>query len=227
MRKLILATLVAALAASIGPVIVLRWVPPPTTAFMLIARHGDSLSQPRCTRIEQQWVDWDHISGDAKLAVIAAEDQRFPIHNGFDWQAIGEAVEDRARGGRLRGASTLSQQLAKNLFLWPDRSWSRKALEAYFTTLIEATWSKRRILETYLNVAQFDRCVFGIEAAARNAFGKSAAGIETWEAAKLAAVLPHPARYRAAPPSPYVRERAAWIIEQMRMLGGERYLAGL
>jgi monofunctional biosynthetic peptidoglycan transglycosylase len=159
--------------------------------------------------------------------VIAAEDQQFPFHAGFDVESIREAVRDNARGGRVRGASTITQQVAKNLFLWPGRSWARKALEAWFTVLIEVTWPKERILETYLNVAEFGRGTFGVEAAARHFFGKPALRLSRREAATLAAVLPNPKQFRVERPSRYVRERRDWILRQMAALGGPRYLEEL
>jgi monofunctional biosynthetic peptidoglycan transglycosylase len=169
-------------------------------------------------------VAWDAISPYAGIAVIASEDQRFAEHWGFDLDSIQDAIEEREGGGRSRGASTISQQVAKNLFLWPGRSWLRKGLEAYFTVLIELLWSKQRILEVYLNVAQFGDRIFGVDAASRRFFGKRASALSAREAALLAAVLPNPVRMRADDPSPYVRERARWIQRQMQSLGGPGYL---
>src|SRR5688572_3911794 len=142
---------------TLGSVILLRWVDPPTSAFMV---------RERLTRsVQHRWVDWPQISPHIKVAVIAAEDQKFPSHHGFDLDSINDALEDRDRGRRVRGASTISQQVAKNLFLWPGQSWIRKGLEAYFTVLIEPLWPKRRILEVYLNLAEFGSGVFGVGAA--------------------------------------------------------------
>jgi monofunctional biosynthetic peptidoglycan transglycosylase len=161
-----------------------------------------------------------------QLAVVAAEDQKFPYHSGFDLESISDAVEDRLRGDRLRGASTITQQTAKNLFLWPGRSFVRKGLEAWFTMLLELCWSKARILEVYLNIAEFGRGIYGVEAAAGHFFGKPAADLGPGEAAVLAAVLPSPKRLHANRPSAYVQDRARWILEQMRMLG-PGYLSGI
>jgi monofunctional biosynthetic peptidoglycan transglycosylase len=164
------------------------------------------------------WVPWSRISPHAAVAVIAAEDQKFLLHDGFDFEAIEKAVDDAGRGKRLRGASTISQQVAKNLFLWPGQSWVRKGLEAWFTVWIEFLWPKRRILEVYLNSAQFGRGIWGVQAASRQYFGKDAARLTQPEAALLAAVLPSPTRYRVVNPGPYVRQRQTWILGQMNRL---------
>ena len=197
---------------TILPVILLRWVDPPTSAFML----REQLTRP----IQHRWVDWPQISPQVKVAVIASEDQKFPEHHGFDLDSINEALEERERGRRVRGASTISQQVAKNLFLWPGQSWVRKGFEAYFTVLIETLWPKRRILEVYLNVAEFGSGVFGVGAASEVYFGKRAARLSASDAALLAAVLPNPKRLRVAAPSRYVRSRQDWILGQMRGIGG-------
>ncbi|MFO7306036.1 MAG: monofunctional biosynthetic peptidoglycan transglycosylase [Gammaproteobacteria bacterium] len=210
------------LLASGTLVLSLRWLNPPTTAFMLRER---SLAPD--LRIRHEWVAWDAISAHAKLAVIAAEDQRFPDHAGFDFASINDALRDIERGRRVRGASTISQQVAKNLFLWPGQSWVRKGVEAYFTVLIELAWSKQRILEVYLNVAEFGRGIYGVGAASDAFFGKTAAQLTASEAALLAAVLPSPKRMRVDAPSPYVRSRQQWILQQMHALGGRKVLDGL
>lgn len=176
-------------------------------------------------RVDYRWVSWNDISASMKLAVIAAEDQRFLQHNGFDFDSIVSAVDDHLEGRRLRGASTISQQVAKNLFLWSGRSYFRKLLEAYFTMLIELSWSKHRILEVYLNTAEFGSGVYGVSSAAHQFFGKRAVQLASWEAASLAAVLPSPQRYRVQNPSPYVKSRRAWILKQMQQLGSYRYLS--
>ncbi len=159
-----------------------------------------------------EWRDWDRISKNAALAVVASEDQLFPNHNGFDFKQIDKALEARERGRRVRGASTISQQVAKNLFLWPGQSWVRKGLEAGITVLIEACWDKRRILEVYLNVAEFGRGTYGVQAASRRFFRKDADRLTAAEAALLAAVLPAPKRFKVDAPSRYVRIRQAWIV---------------
>ena len=171
------------------------------------------------------WVGMDKISPWMGLAVIAAEDQTFPTHWGFDVDAIQKAVSHNERNAsRIRGASTLSQQTAKNLFLWDGRSWLRKGLEAGLTLGMETVWSKRRILTVYLNVAEFGEGVFGVEAAAQRYFNKPASRLTMSEAALLAAVLPNPIRFKAGAPSGYVRSRQAWIMRQMRQLGGEGFM---
>ncbi|WP_336218163.1 monofunctional biosynthetic peptidoglycan transglycosylase [Citrobacter amalonaticus] len=171
------------------------------------------------------WVSMDEISPWMGLAVIAAEDQTFPDHWGFDVAAIEKALSHNERNeNRIRGASTLSQQTVKNLFLWDGRSWFRKGLEAGLTVGVETVWSKKRILTVYLNIAEFGDGVFGVEAAAQRYFGKPASRLTQSEAALLAAVLPNPLRYKAAAPSGYVRSRQAWILRQMRQLGGESFM---
>jgi monofunctional biosynthetic peptidoglycan transglycosylase len=172
-------------------------------------------------------VGWNDISREAALAVVAAEDQKFAEHAGFDFEAIEDAIDERGTRTRVRGASTISQQVAKNLFLWPERSWLRKGIEVWFTLWIELLWPKQRILETYLNVAEFGPGVYGVEAAANAYFHKRAVALDRYEAALLAAVLPNPARLHAARPSSYVLERQSWIVRQMRALGGQSYLARL
>jgi monofunctional biosynthetic peptidoglycan transglycosylase len=209
------------LALLLGVVLVLpwRWIDPPTTAF--IARERIDRAGP----VHYRWRSWGEISPHLAIAVVAAEDQKFPVHHGFDFESISKAVRDRVR--RPRGASTISQQVAKNLFLWRERSLLRKGLEAYLTLFVEGCWPKRRILEVYLNVAQFGPGVFGAGAASELLLGKSAADLTPGDAALLAAVLPSPRRMSPRHPSRYVLERAAEIEEEVRSLGGTRYLAGL
>ncbi|KGE77387.1 monofunctional biosynthetic peptidoglycan transglycosylase [Halomonas salina] len=184
-------------------------------------RDGDPLE------IRQDWRPWSQLPDSAKLAVIAAEDQRFPEHHGFDLVELRRAVEASLNGGDLRGASTLSQQTAKNLFLWTGRSWVRKGLEAWFTLLIETLWPKERILEVYLNIAEWDDGVFGLEAASRHYFGVPASRLSNAQASRLAAILPNPRGWSASRPSGYVLQRSAWIRGQMRNLGGAAYLERL
>jgi monofunctional biosynthetic peptidoglycan transglycosylase len=209
---------------SAGAVLAWRWLDPMTTSFILQRKVSVLMEGGDARDVEYRWVDWNAISPHAGMAVIASEDQRFAEHWGFDLDSIQEAIEERESGGRLRGASTISQQVAKNLFLWSGRSWIRKGLEAYFTVLIELLWPKQRILEVYLNIAQFGDRTFGVDAAARRFFAKRASALSAHEAALLAAVLPNPVRMRADDPSPYVRQRARWIQRQMRALGGAGYL---
>ena len=215
------------IATSIVVVLLLRWVPPPTSAFMLAARADAMLDGNFRYRNQYDWVPLEAISPHAAMAAIAAEDQLFPFHTGFDFESIRKAVKHNAKGRRVRGASTITKQTAKNLFLWSGRSWLRKGLEVYFTVLIEVLWPKDRILEVYLNVAQFGRGVYGVQAASREFFDKDAAKLTRRQSALLAAVLPNPIKLRAAAPSPYVLRRTERIMGQMRALGGSTYLRQL
>jgi len=219
--------LAATAAGCILVVLAFRWLPVPFTSFMLRDRIAAFTTQEAGYRYAHDWVPWEDISPHAAVAVIAAEDQKFPGHAGFDLESIDKALEDARRGRKLRGASTISQQVAKNLFLWPGQSWLRKGFEAGFTVLIELLWPKRRILEVYLNSAEFGRGVWGVEAASQRFFGKPASRLSRHEAALLAAVLPNPLRLRVDAPSSYVRSRQRWILGQMSMLGGPRYLETL
>lgn len=207
-------------------VLILRWVPPPGTALM-VERKIESWVDGTPIDLQRDWRPWEEIADDLKVAVIAGEDQRFPEHWGFDLAAIQAALAHNERGGSIRGASTLSQQVAKNLFLWSGRSWLRKGLEAWFTGLIEVLWPKQRILEAYLNSVEWDAGVFGAQAAARHHFGVSAANLSRQQASLLAAVLPNPRKWSAGKPSSYVLRRASWIRQQMSQLGGSNYLVGL
>ena len=219
LRRVCLALGLIGLVVPLLAVLALRWVPPPTTAFMVQSARAGAEAPGRAAA-GYRWTAWDDIAPHAALAVIASEDQRFPDHHGFDVDAIRAALEEAREGERLRGASTISQQTAKNLFLWPGRSFVRKGLEAWLTVLVELCWSKQRILEVYLNVAEFGDGLFGITAASERFFGKRPAELRPDEAARLAAVLPNPAWLRADDPSPYVRARESWIREQMDALGG-------
>lgn len=215
------------MALSALQVAVLRFVDPPTSAFML-ARQGEAWRQGDWGfRVAYDWRDLEDISRYLPMAVIAAEDQNFASHSGFDLKAIEKALDHNARGKRVRGGSTISQQVAKNLFLWQGRSWLRKGLEAWYTLLIELMWPKHRILEVYVNVAEFGDGIYGAQAAARSYWRKDAATLSAAESARLAAVLPSPRRYSASRPGPYVQRRAGWIQRQMRQLGGSEYLEQL
>jgi len=225
--RFFLYAIAAWLILTIGCVLLLRWVNPLSSAFILRDRVAATLQGDKQFVFRQQWVSLQNIAPPVQLAVIASEDQKFPDHWGFDLQSIGDALDAREHGGRVRGASTISQQVAKNLFLWPGQSWLRKGIEAYFTALIETCWPKRRILEIYLNIAEFGRGVYGVEAASRNYLGKTASKLTIADAALLAAVLPNPVRLRVSAPSSYVRARQAWIIGQMGGLGGTTYLRNL
>ncbi len=210
-----------------GVVVALRWIDPPFTAFMVQSRVAALFTNPPGYDFDYQWRDWGQISPNAALAVVAAEDQKFPLHHGFDFKQIDKALQDRERGKHVRGASTISQQVAKNLFLWPGQSWFRKGLEAGITVLIELAWSKQRILEVYLNVAEFGRGTFGVQAASRRFFHKDASHLTRADAALLAAVLPAPNRFRVDAPSNYVKRRQGWIQRQMASLGDTSYVQGL
>jgi len=218
---------VAAVAISAAPVLAMRYIDPPTSAFMLRARWEAFRAGREDYRLRYLWVDWERVSPHAALAVVAAEDQNFPRHAGFDVKAMRKALATNRGGQRLRGASTISQQVAKNLFLWPGKSLLRKGLEAYFTALIEFLWPKRRILEIYLNVAQFGDGVYGVAAASHQLLRVPPGSLSAPDAALLAAVLPNPLRLRADRPSAYVLQRRAWIENQMQQLGGIAYLADL
>lgn len=208
------------LVLSWAPVLALRWVDPPTTAFML---RDDSGRKP----VRFEWTAREEIGLAAQLAVVASEDQKFASHFGFDLESIRDSIDDYGDGASLRGASTITQQVAKNLFLWPGKSFLRKGIEAYFTVLIELTWSKKRILEIYLNIAEFGPGVYGIRSASEVYFGKLPATLTDSEAALLAAVLPSPKRLHADRPSSYLRKRERWIIGQMQRLRREKWLTSL
>ncbi|MCQ4164057.1 monofunctional biosynthetic peptidoglycan transglycosylase [Tahibacter sp. P2K] len=212
------------LAGSIALVLLLRFVPVPYSGFMAERQLAAWTAGEDNFRLRQRWVPLAQVSRELPIALVAAEDQKFPRHHGFDVEAIREAIEDAEDGERLRGASTISQQTAKNLFLWNGRSFVRKGLEAYFTVLIELCWPKRRILEVYMNVAEFGDGVYGAAAASQVYFRKTPGALTAREAALLAAVLPNPRRLRVDKPSAYVQRRAVWIERQTRQLGGPGYL---
>ena len=227
-RKLLLRRiglgLAGLMALSVVLVLILRWVDPPTSAFMSqrwITAHSEPGDPPY---IFHEWVDWAVIPGAVKLAVIAAEDQRFPGHGGFDTIEIERAWQRFRAGERLRGASTISQQTAKNLFLWSGRDPIRKGLEVWFTLLIETLWPKERILEVYLNIAQLSPNTFGVGAASWRYFDRPVMALGASDAALIAAVLPNPNIYRLETPSATVKRRASWIRRQMAQLGGVSYL---
>ncbi|HCD7428336.1 TPA: monofunctional biosynthetic peptidoglycan transglycosylase [Citrobacter werkmanii] len=208
-----------------GGIALFSVMPVPFSAVMVERQLGAWLSGDFGYVAHSDWVSMDEISPWMGLAVIAAEDQKFPDHWGFDVSAIEKALAHNERNeNRIRGASTLSQQTAKNLFLWDGRSWVRKGLEAGLTLGMETVWSKKRILTVYLNVAEFGDGIFGVEAAAQRYFHKPASRLSMSEAALLAAVLPNPLRFKANAPSGYVRSRQAWIMRQIRQLGGESFM---
>ncbi len=213
LRRWLLRSFLLLVALTVVLTLPLRWIDPPGSAFMLLDRVKSGYA------IHHDWISMENISPELALAVIAAEDQNFPHHHGFDLREIRAAVETHRRGGRLRGASTISQQLARNLYLWPHRSWVRKGLEFWFTVPLELFLSKPRMLEIYLNIAEFGPGIFGAEAAAQHHFGKPASSLTRAEAALLAAVLPAPKQFDASNPGPYLLERQRWIIGQMNNLG--------
>jgi monofunctional biosynthetic peptidoglycan transglycosylase len=195
--------------------VMLKWINPPVTMTQLgslFSGHG----------LKRDYVDRSEISSNARLAVIASEDQLFPDHSGFDFKSIQKAMEyNKKKPGRIRGGSTISQQVAKNVFLWQGRSWIRKGLEVYFTFMIELLWSKDRILELYLNISEMGDGVFGIEAASRRYFKKPAAKLTRQEAAMIAACLPNPKIYTVKPRSKWVNRRYPWVMQQMRYIEGD------
>lgn len=215
-----------ALALPTLVLLALRWLDPPTSAFML-TRQWEQLWSGRAAAIHHRWIDFDRISPHLAVAVIAAEDQRFPDHHGFDLAAIHRALAHNARGRTVRGASTISQQTAKNLFLWSGRSYLRKGLEAGLTLGLELLWPKRRILEVYLNLAEFGDGVFGARAAAERIFHTSPDRLSRQQAALLASVLPDPSGLDAGRPSVHVQQKARWVRAQMEQLGGARLLEHL
>ncbi len=215
-----------ALAGSALVTLLLRWVDPPTSAYMI----GDRIAALGSDEPKRQlhfWVDLEHISPHLAVAVLASEDQRFLQHRGFDFESIGEALESAWQGRRLRGASTISQQVARNLFLWPSRSVVRKGLEAWFTVLIETFWPKRRILETYLNVAEFAPGVFGAAAASYWYFNRLPERLTPEQAALMAATLPAPSKRAVDAPSLYLLRRQQQIRREMRNIGDVEALQGL
>ncbi|MCF0054417.1 monofunctional biosynthetic peptidoglycan transglycosylase [Dyadobacter sp. CY356] len=211
-------------AISIIWVVVLKFVPVWVTPFM-ISRKIDAFRADEDTEIHKDWEPYDNISKEVALAVVASEDQNFPNHWGFDFDEIYDAMTEKRK--RVRGASTISQQVAKNVFLWHGRSYIRKGLEVYFTVLIELIWDKQRILEVYLNVAEMGKMTFGVEAASQRFYKKPAKNLSRYEAARIAAVLPNPVRFSIKNPSAYVNKRTNQIVRQMKYLGGRNYIADL
>lgn len=195
-------------------IILLKWVYPPVTITQFVSwitGHG----------LKRDYVSRNSISPNARLAVIASEDQLFPDHNGFDFKSIQKAMKHNQKSRSLHGASTISQQTAKNVFLWQGRSWIRKALEVYFTFMIEKIWGKKRILEMYMNVVEMGNGVFGIEAAAKNNFNRSSANLSRQQAALIAACLPNPKKYTVNPVCRYVSVRSGWVLRQMNNLASD------
>lgn len=212
----------AGVVLSLLMVLPFRWLNPPMTMVMA-ERWINSDSQE--FYLQQDWLEWDEIPKQAALAVVTSEDQRFPLHHGLDIDAIIKALKAADRGENLRGASTISQQVAKNMYLWTGRSWLRKGLEVWFTSLIELLWGKQRILEVYLNIAEWGEGIFGLEAASRFHFAKPASQLSPMQAALLASSLPSPLKYNPAHPAPHLLDRANWNLRQQEKLGGVAWLS--
>ena len=225
--KIILKIILGFFIVSIFIVLLLKWLNPITSSIMIQRKIEAVVNFNERQMIAYQWFSYDEISKQMALAVIAAEDQNFPNHFGFDFDQIEKAIEQHERGRRLRGASTITQQVAKNIFLWEGRSFIRKGLEAYFTVLIELLWSKERILEVYLNIIEMGDMIFGVGAASQIYFKKLPEKLTRSQAALLAATVPNPKRFSAKRPSGYVLRRQSWILGQMSSLGGVDYLKNL
>ncbi|WP_174260249.1 monofunctional biosynthetic peptidoglycan transglycosylase [Spirosoma endbachense] len=211
---------------SLGYVIALKYVPVLITP-LVISRWMDTIGTDESSHVYKKWRSYDEINKEVALAVVSSEDQAFPTHWGFDFDEIQDAIKENQTRKRPRGASTISQQVAKNVFLWNGRSYIRKGLEVYFTALIELIWGKKRILEVYLNVAETGPMTFGVEAASERFYGHSAATLSRNEAARIAAVLPNPLLFSIKNPSNYVQRRTRQIARQMRYLGGQKYIRNL
>lgn len=207
---------------SIAIVILYKWVPVPITPLMLI-RNVEQIQSNKKIILKHDWVPIEEISKNLQIAVICSEDQNFLIHNGFDVEAIEKAIDHNKKGKRIRGASSISQQTAKNVFLWPQRSWFRKGLEVYFTFLIELFWSKERIMEVYLNSIEMGNGIYGVEEASKYWFKKPAIKLNRNEAAAIAAILPNPLRFKANPATNYIQRRKNWIVRQMNFYGPLNY----
>lgn len=215
--KLILKIGFLCFVVSVLVVVIFKWVPVPMTSLMVIRNIQQAESQKEGWK--HDWVPIGDISTHLQLAVICSEDQNFVKHHGFDFEAIEKAYENNKKGKKLKGGSTISQQTAKNVFLWPHRSWPRKGLEAYFTFLIELIWTKERIMEVYLNSIEMGPGIYGAEAASQYWFKKPASKLSKYESAAIASILPNPFRYKANPPSTYIEGRKTWIIKQMGFYG--------
>lgn len=218
-RRWCVGLVLGVVVVTVALVTALRWVNPPLTAFMLLDDSGRDIAY--------RWTDAEAIGASLALAVVASEDQKFPSHFGFDLESIRDSLEASGDGRPIRGASTITQQVAKNLFLWPGRSYLRKGLEAYLTVLLEAVVPKRRILEIYLNVAEFGPGTYGAAAASERFFAEAPDRLDDAEAALLAAVLPNPKVLSVAQPTDYVRDRQRWILGQMRRLRRDAALGAL
>ena len=211
-------------ASTLFFVLLFKFINPPITPLMLI-RLSEQSWGGQAIQLEKKWISLDQMSPNLPLAVVASEDNLFLEHSGFDFESIEKAKEYNAQkqGKKMRGASTISQQTAKNVFLWPQRSWLRKGLEVYFTVLIEFVWGKKRILEVYLNVIETGKGIYGVESASQSYFGKSAASISRGQAALIAAILPNPLKWNPASPTPYIMGRQQWILWNMANIGKLSY----
>jgi monofunctional biosynthetic peptidoglycan transglycosylase len=218
--KILLRIVIVFFVSTAAITLLYRWLPVPLTPLMLI-RCVEQKSAGESLRLRHKWVPMGDISPRLQLAVVCSEDQNYLQHSGFDFKAIEKAMELNEKGKKLRGASTISQQTAKNVFLWPGRSYVRKGFEVYFTLLIELFWSKERIMEVYLNSIEMGRGIYGAEAASRFWFNKSAKNLSSDESAALASILPAPLKYIANPPGPYISKRKAWIKKQMSYWGNK------
>ena len=216
--RLIWKTVIWFLGLSIGMVVVYRFVPVPITPLMIIRVVEQALDSEKDIRLSKNWKPISQISKNAPQAVIASEDQKFLSHNGFDIEAMEKAWENNKKGKRVKGASTITQQTVKNVFLWPSRSYLRKGLEAYFTVLVELIWSKERIIEVYLNVIEMGDGIYGIEAASQAYYKKSGLALTRGQSAMIAAVLPNPRRWNPIKPTNYIKGRQSWILRQMNNL---------
>lgn len=215
--RLILKISVWFVGLSLFSVVLFKWVPVPVTPLMLI-RNVQQITSGQKLKLKHDWVSMKNISPHLQLAAVCSEDQNFFDHHGIDFEAMKKAVnESKKRKGKLRGASTISQQTAKNIFLWPHRSWLRKGLEVWFTGLIELIWGKKRILEVYLNSIEMGNGIYGAEAAAKKYFGVKASELSKYQSAAIIAVLPSPRKWNAGKPGPYVQSRINWIQQQMRL----------
>jgi len=225
--KLLAAALIAFIYLSFLSVLLLKWFHPPTSAFMLQKQLEVSRDNKQDFEINYEWADWQEISPYMKVAAITSEDQRYADHWGLDMDAIEKAIDEHRRGESLRGASTITQQTAKNLFLWPGQSFVRKGIEAYFALLMEGLLSKKRILEIYLNIAEFGNGVYGVKAASNIYFNTEPSDLDMMQSALMVTALPSPRRYNLADPSPYMIERRNWILQYMFYLGNTDYLKKL
>jgi len=220
LRKVIMWVLIVFFGSSIGMVFVYKYLPVYITPLMVI-RLFEQNKDDKPLRLKHRWVPMEKISGELPLAVWASEDQRFFTHNGFDFKEIENAIEERNSRGRLRGASTISQQTAKNVFLWPGQNWLRKGLEVYFTKLIEWIWGKERIMEVYINSIEMGDGIYGAQAAAKQFWGHDAASLSREESALIASALPNPLKRNCKNPSAYMLQRRGQILHQMKLLGGK------